>query len=189
MPRRQEESRETPAFRERIGNLLGRTRKARLLTLGTALALIVAVVAFIALPEDDDGLPYDAYAKAADRLCVAQKQAIVEAGQESLTGPDRGLEAYAGRLVPIVVEWRAALNGLNAPADRSALAEEMSYALRQVAVKAGALARVARVESKAEAAKAAGAVDEATAAVETSIADLGLRRCADLRVTLVRNPA
>jgi len=188
MPRRQEESRETPAFRERIGNLLGRTRKARLLTLGTVLALLIAVVAFIALPEDDD-LPYDAYAKAADRLCVPQKQAIVEAGQESLTGPDRGLQAYAGRLVPIVVEWRAALNGLDAPADRAALAEELSYALRQVAVKAGALARVTRLESKAEAAKAAGAVDEATAAVETSIADLGLRRCADLRVTLVRNSA
>jgi hypothetical protein len=144
------------------------------------------VIAFIALPEDDE-LPYDAYARSADQLCIAQKKAIVSAGAESLTGPDKGLEAYASRLVPIVVEWRAALAQMNPPGDRVELAEDLSLALRRVAVSAGALARVARTQGREEAVQAAREVDAASAEVEEAISDLGLEKCSGLRVTLVRS--
>jgi len=188
LPRREGESREKKPPRKRAGELFGTSRKARLVTIGIVVALLVAVVAFIALPEDDD-LSYDAYARSADQLCIAQKQAIVSAGAESLAEPGKGLEAYAGRIVPIVVEWRAALAQMKPPADRVAPAEELSLALRRVAVSAGALARVARTGGRGEAVKAAGEVDSATAEVEEAISDLGLRKCAGLNVTLVRQGA
>jgi hypothetical protein len=172
----------------RIWKFVGESRSARLLTVGTTVALIVAVIAFVALPSGGDSIPYDGYTRAADRLCVAEKQAIVAAGQKALTesgGGDR-LAAYAGGLVPIVVEWRLSFDGLSPPADQVESAERLSQALRRVAVEAGALARVARTLGQREALTRANEVDAATAEVEQAVAALGLRRCANLKIGVVR---
>jgi hypothetical protein len=172
-----------------IGKLAGKNRSARLLTVGTAIALIVAAVAFLALPSDEgDDIPYDAYTRAADRVCVAEKQAIVAAGQKALAegGGGAQLAAYAGGLVPVAVEWRSSLDGLVPPADRAELADDLSLALRRVAVEAGALARVARDLGQKAALARANEVDAATAEVERAVAGLGLKRCANLKIGVVR---
>ncbi|MDQ2629784.1 MAG: hypothetical protein M3Y75_02245, partial [Actinomycetota bacterium] len=123
------------------------------------------------------------YTLAADRLCVAEKKAIVAMGGEALSGGG-GLAAYASGLVPIVVEWRSALNDLTPPADRVPLAEELSLALRKVAVEAGALGRLARTGDKEEVVAYAERVDKATGGVEEAIANLGLTRCEQLGIGL-----
>lgn len=183
-------SSEEPRQGNRFGKLMGESRNARLLTVGTVLALVAAAIAFIALPSDDgDEVPYDAYSQAADKLCVAEKEAIVSAGQQSLEKDAGGarLAAYAGGLVPIVVEWRSAVDGLSPPADRADAAEALSLALRRVAVEAGALARVARTLGPRPALARAKEVDAATAEVERAIDELGLRRCANLGIGVRRN--
>ena len=170
--------------------MIGESRTARLVTAGTVLALLIAAIAFIALPSDDgDEVPYDAYTRTAEELCVAEKEAIVAAGQQSLAkevGAPR-LAAYAGGLVPVVVEWRSAVDSLSPPADRAEAAEALSLALRQVAVQAGALARIARTLGPREALARAKEVDAATAEVEQAVDELGLRRCASLGIGVRRN--
>ncbi|HEU5064246.1 MAG TPA: zinc ribbon domain-containing protein [Solirubrobacterales bacterium] len=174
---------EQKSLRERLAALIGTSRSARLLTAGTAGALLLAVVAFVALPADDDEIPQDAYTLAADQLCVSQKRAIVAMGSEALSGGG-GLAAYASGLVPIVVEWRSALNELSPPADRVPLAEELSLALRKVAVEAGALGRLARTGGQEEVVAYAERVDKATGGVEEAIANLGLTRCDQMGIAL-----
>jgi hypothetical protein len=177
-------------LRDRLAKMAGENRTARLLTAGTAVAAVVVVAAFLALPSDDgaDEIPYDAYTRAADRLCVAEKQAIVAAGQAALaeSGGVAQLAAYAGGVVPIVVEWRSSIEDLSAPADRAEQAENLSQALRRVAVEAGATARVARTLGQKAALVRANEVDAATAEVEEAVDELGLRRCANLRIGVVR---
>jgi hypothetical protein len=182
-------SSETRSEGKLLDKFIGESRNARLLTVGTVAALVVAVVAFLALPADDgDEIPYDAYTRAADEICVAEKEAIVAAGQRSLTEPAGGprLAAYAGGLVPVLVEWRSAFDGLSPPADRAEAAEGLSLALRRVSVEAGALARVARTLGPRAALVRAKEVDAATAEVEQAVDELGLSRCADLGIG-VRN--
>ena len=155
------------------------------MTIGTVVALLVAVGAFLALPSDDgDEVPYDGYTRAADEICVAEKEAIVAAGQRSLTEPAGGarLAAYAGGLVPVVVEWRSAFDGLAPPADRAGAAEDLRLALRRVSVEAGALARVARTLGPSAALARAKEVDAATGEVELAVDELGLSRCAGLGI-------
>jgi hypothetical protein len=174
---------------DRLRKLAGESRRARLLTIGTALAMVAAIVAFLALPSDGgDEIPYDAYARAADRLCVAEKESIVAAGQKALAESSGGaqLAAYAGGLVPVVVEWRSSLDGLSPPADRAEQAEGLSAALRRVAVEAGATARIARTLGQKSALARAKEVDAATAEVEQAVDDLGLRRCGNLGIGVVR---
>lgn len=175
---------------DRLGKIVGENRSARLVTAGIVAALLVAVVAFFALPSDDDEeIPYDAYTRAADELCVAEKQAIVAAGQSSLAEEAGGarLAAYAGGLVPIAVEWRTSLAGLSVPADRAEAAASLDLALRRVAVEAGALARAARTLGQRAALARANQVDAATAKVEQAVERLGLRRCASLEIGVSRN--
>ena len=175
---------------DRLGRVAGESRRARLLTIGTVTAVLIAVVAFLALPAGDDGeIPYDAYTRAADQLCVAEKQAIVAAGQKALAegrGSDQ-LAAYAGGVVPIAVEWRASLDDLSPPADRVERAERLSSALRRVAVEAGATARIARTLGPQAALARANKVDAATAEVERAVDDLGLSNCGNLKIGVARS--
>lgn len=183
LPRPGAEPGERKSARERLGDMVGRSRSARLLTIGTALAVLLAIVAFVALPSDDDEIPQDAYTRSADRLCVAQKRAIVAMGDEALSSGG-GLAAYASGLVPIVVEWRSALDRLSPPPDRVALAEGLSLALRKVAVEAGALGRLARTQGPEKTVPSSAKVDRATAEVENAISELGLTRCDRLAIGL-----
>jgi hypothetical protein len=189
MPAKSSAAGEKQGAGERLGKIVGESRTARLVTLGTVAALLIAVIAFIALPSDDsDEPPYDAYAQSADKLCVAEKAAIVAAGEKSLAEPAGGarLAAYAGGLVPVAIEWRSSFDSLSPPADRAEAAEDLSLALRQVSVEAGALARVARTLDRRAALARAKEVDAATAEVEQAIDDLGLRRCANLGIAVTR---
>lgn len=179
---RSDRKREPRSFRVVVADLVGRTRRARLLTIGTLVALLVATVAFFALPSEEDSAPDDAYTRAAERLCIAEKQAIVAAARDAVAGDSGTLAAYAAALVPITVEWRAALGDLRAPEDRREEAEALSLALREVAVEAGALSRLAREGDSRASLAAARRVDASTAAVEEAIEDLGLERCAGLQI-------
>jgi hypothetical protein len=178
---------ERTPFRERIRRLVGTTRRAQWLTAATALAIAIAIAAFIVLPtNDDNGTPQDAYTRAADATCVNEKQQIADAQRRALQGGPGGLSRYADDLVLIAADWRSALAGTSAPPDRADQAEELQSALREVEVQAGALARVAREGNRKAILAEANRVDESTARVESAIDELGLGRCANLSLGLAR---
>ncbi|MGB7589035.1 MAG: hypothetical protein WBM00_10040, partial [Solirubrobacterales bacterium] len=104
---------------ERLRPIVGETRRARLFTAGTALALAVAVAAFIALnPKDDKTIPRDSYTLAAERICLGAKRQIVAAEQSAVRQAKHGdISAVARALVPIVASWRAELGVLKTPQD------------------------------------------------------------------------
>jgi hypothetical protein len=144
-------------------------------TLGTALALIVAIVAFFALGSGDDeaAIPRDAYTIAADGLCLQSKRQIVAAEQRAAaqrSAPDE----LAAELVPIVVNWRGQLQELIAPADRVEQAQQLETALLGAIVKIGGLARA---DGGKAAVTSAEEADAASAGVEEAVASLGLTRC------------
>jgi hypothetical protein len=171
---------------KRAGALFGRDRRTRLVSLGTAAAILVAVVAFLALgASDDEGadVPQDAYTRGLDASCVQHKGEIAAAQRSALGGG--GLPAvadYAGRVVPIAGDWRLELSREEVPADRADLVAALQAALLEVQIEAGALARVAREAGPRQVAKAAAQVDAATANVEAAVDSLGLARCGDLVV-------
>ena len=173
-------------FAKRAGALFGRDRRTRLVTLGTAAAIIVAVVAFLALKSSDGegaDVPQDAYTRSLDASCVQHKGEIAAAQRSALGGG--GLPAvadYAGKVVPIAGDWRLELGREAVPADRADLVAALQAALLEVEIEAGALARVAREAGPRQVAKAAAQVDAATANVEAAVNSLGLARCGDLVV-------
>jgi zinc-ribbon domain len=168
------------SLRERIGAVIGTSRKAQLATLGTVLALAIAIAAFIALKPSDDGdgeIPRDAYTIAADNICVTAKQKIVGVEQEALKGQDGG-EAALGRLVPVISGWRGEFEAMRVPIDRTDQARHVSEALRQVEIQLSGLALAADEGQTGGAVASAKKVDEASAEVETAISELGLTHCA-----------
>lgn len=164
----------------RIERLAGKTRRARMLTGGTVLAVLVAIAAFIALrPADEGTIPRDAYTLAAERICVNGKQRIVAAERSALQTKDQGGEATLGRsLVPIVATWRAELQAMTAPSDRTDLANDLAAALRAVEIQVAKLALVADTGDRAKTLEQARRVDAETALVESAVAALGLEECA-----------
>lgn len=179
---------ETPTRREWIAGVIGTTRRARAITLGTLLALVIAVVSFIALePASDDSIPRDAYTIAADRMCVDAKRQIVAAERRSLRHPGRnGPGNLARALVPIVAGWRSEFRALAAPSDRADLAQDLSAGLTEVEVRIAALALAG--EDRNRTAARARRVDAASTQVEAAIASLGLGECADRAIGFSRPP-
>jgi hypothetical protein len=186
LPSARSEPRPALSPRERLARLVGGTPRARLLTAGTVIAVIIAVVAFIALKPsgEEEGPRDDPYTLAADATCVRAKQLIVAAERRSLSpGYHRDRGEYAGAVVRIVAQWRAALGELSPPADRVEQAESLDAALANVEVKAGTLARLERESTDRSAVLAYGHnVDDATAEAEQAIAALGLERCAAIHL-------
>jgi hypothetical protein len=165
-----------------LGRIVGTTRKARLVSAAIAIAIVVAVVAFIALGSDDEEtVPQDGLTKALDANCVHHKVQIAKAQAEALNGGDlAAVSSYAGSMVAMAGEWRMQLGRLNVPADRAARVEGLEAALLEVQIEAGTLARSAGEGDKAEIAASAGRVDGATANVENAVQDLELERCSQL---------
>jgi hypothetical protein len=163
---------------QRVGRLFGTTRKARMLSLGTLIALVIAVVAFIALkPSEDDSIPRDAYTISADRLCVESKRQIVTAERQALrkpSGPDSGFAA----LVPVVSNWRSDFEAKPVPTDRVDQARALSVALREIEIELSGLAVAAEEGSRARTLSRAKQVDEASRGVEKAVAALALSECA-----------
>lgn len=174
------EGRERKTLRERLGRLAGPTRQARIVTALTALALVVAIAAFIALDpaEDENDIPRDAYTIEAEGVCLDAKREIIAAqgeGPEDASGNGPG--AFAAELVPIVGSWRASFADLGAPPDRAQEVGELALALRDVEIELAQLALVP-VGAGAEALARAEEVDAASIRVENAISDLALDACA-----------
>jgi hypothetical protein len=168
--------------------LIGRDRRTRLLTIGTALALVVAVVAFLALDsgseEEEPTVPQDAFNRELDTACVGHKGEIAAAQRAALEqgGVAAGV-AYAEAFVPIVGEWREELGRAATPVDRTELVDSLDGALLEVQIEAGAFARVLRERSKRELPTSAANLEAATENVEAAIAALELERCSRLRIS------
>jgi hypothetical protein len=170
------------SFRQRLGRLIGTTPRARLLTTATALAILIAVVAFIALAPSDEGPGEDAYTRSLDRSCLTEKQTIAALQQQASPQQPSDFAVFAGALVSIVEEWRSSLQNPPPPPAHAEAVDALDSALLRVVIEAGGLARVAHDGSPRQVAAAAGRVDTASAQVERAIENLGLNRCADLDV-------
>jgi hypothetical protein len=184
LPKREEKeaAAERPSLRERVSRLAGRTRRERIITLGTVAAIAVAIIAFVALDpaDDEDAPPPDAYSIAADQICVKAKRELARAARRAGGSDPTG---YASDLVPIVAEWRSTTADLVPTPERSQGAAELDVALRDVMVDASALARMGREGADEEAiAEQVGVVEETSTSVEQAIDDLGLERCAVLQL-------
>jgi hypothetical protein len=172
--------------RERVRDLIGTTRRQRIVTGITAGLIVVAVVALIATfitTEDVEEVPQDEYTLAAEEICLTSKQQVLAVLQEgSAPGP------LARELVRIVAEWRAATNSLDVPADRTQLAAQLDTALREVEVQAGATAAASRTGDEQALLAAVAATEKATEQVETAIDGLGLDLCGDIAFIQTQAP-
>lgn len=169
-------------LRERITRLIGTTRRARLLSVVTAVAIVIVVGAFIALKPSRDAPPEDSFTRAADRTCVMEKRTITALEQQTTQQRPPDIGAFAGALVLIVEEWRQSLRESPAPPIHAEAVRAIDSALREVLIRAGALARVARNGDPAQVATQARLVDNASARVNGAIEGLGLTHCSHVAV-------
>lgn len=167
------------SLRQRAGRLLGTDRRTRLISAATIAAVIAAVIAFIALGEDEEKtIPRDAYTIAADQMCVNSKHKIVAVENGGLGAGAAG----ARRLLPVVSEWRSEFDALKVPSDRVEEAQALDAALQEVQLRIASLARTAGSEGRGQVLARAEAADEASANVEEAVAALGLSHCQNLTI-------
>jgi hypothetical protein len=176
-----EEPSEQLSLGERLTGAIGTSPRARLLTAGTAIAVVIAIVAVIALPSNDQGIPRDAYTIAADRICVNAKKEIGAASNRALPNARSDPGGYARSIVPIVAQWRVDFNALTVPADRVELANALNEALLEVEIQTASLALAADRHAP-DLATRARQVDQLTRGVEQAIRDLGLSDCAQITI-------
>ena len=177
------EPKQPVSLRQRLGRIVGTTRKARLVTAVTVGAVLVAVVAFIALEPEEDSIPRDAYTIAADELCLEAKREIV-AAERRFPG-DVG--AVATAMVPIVAGWRAEFEAQDVPEDRGERAQVLEGSLLEAEAELGGLARAAAAGGKAKIVEKAEEADTASTRVEEAVAGLGLSECASITLGLSGN--
>lgn len=169
------------SLRERALGLVGTTRKARLISIATAGAIVLAIVALIALKPSEETIPRDAYTRAAERFCLDAKHQIVAA--ERSGNPT----TFAAALVPVVALWRSRLQELSVPGDRIEQAEGLETSLREVEIRLAQLARTATTSNRAAILASAERAEAATAQVEEAVAALGLERCAEATIGFSTN--
>jgi hypothetical protein len=167
--------------------VVGGDRRTRLVTGATVAALAIAVIAFIALRDDEDeALPRDAYTVAADRMCIAAKRQIVAVERAGLQGDAPDTATGARNLLPVVAEWRSEFDALKVPSDRLDQARQLDAALQEVEGRIGALARAAARADHQELLARAEAAEDASAGVEKAVSALGLSRCSGLAIGLTQ---
>jgi hypothetical protein len=167
---------------------VGTERRTRLVTGATVLALVVAVVAFFALDDDnEEAIPRDTYTIAADRMCIAAKRQIVAVQREGFRGKVPDVATGARNLLPVVAQWRSDFDSLQVPSDRLEQARELDASLQEVERRIGTLARVAVGSAREEVLARAKEADEASTAVEEAVAELGLSHCSRLTIGLTQN--
>jgi zinc ribbon protein len=174
--------------RERLQRLIGGTPRARWTTAATVLAIVVAVVAFIALKPSEESIPRDAYTVKADRICLESKRSIAAVEQKFTQQGQGSVAEVARELVPVVAAWRNEMDELAAPSDRTELAGELEGALLEAEVQIGGLARAASGGGKRETLAKAKDAEAASAAVEEAVEALGLSHCAEVAIGLASNP-
>lgn len=173
-------------FGAALERVVGTNRRTQMITLGTVVALIAAVAAFVALaPADDEAtVPQDALTRALDVRCVQHKAEIAAAQRRALTSESLGaVSRYGESMVPVAGAWRTELGRAEVPPDRTKLVDALSAALLEVEIEAATLGRAARESKHRELATAAARVDAATAHVEDAIQALELERCSDLVIS------
>lgn len=167
------------SLRERIGGLFGKDRRTRVVSAATIVALIVAVVAFVALGQSKEKtIPRDAYTIAAEQMCITAKRHIVAVENGGLASG----AAAARQLLPLVSEWRSEFDALKVPSDRVAEAQALDAALKEVQLRIATLARVAASGNRKQILEQAKAADEASSSVEEAVAALGLSHCSSLTI-------
>lgn len=174
LKRSREEGKTRPGG-QRISGLVGTDRKTRIVTALTALAIVVAIVAFATLSTDETSIPRHGYTLSAERICLNAKRQIVGAANE-------GSGDFARQLVPIVVRWREQLAELEPPPDRSDEVASLDEALREMEIEAAGLARRSEAGSRAVILTSAQQAEAASADVESAVAALGLSECAAARI-------
>lgn len=186
-PRGEPSSREgepSPA-RDRLDEVVGTTRRARIVTALTVLAIVVAVVAFIMLRSGSpgDAVRQDAYLREQDRVCIGEKARISSLESETLATNQPNINLFSSLLVRVVTEWQANLHDSSPPARHAPGVRMVESALLGVLIEAGTLDRLAREGSAPkQIAKQTEAVDRATAKVDPALESLGLDHCAELAV-------
>jgi hypothetical protein len=172
--------------RQRVSGLIGTTRRARLITAATVLALGVAIIAFLALkPSDEQGaVPQDAYLRGLDRECTAEKARVSQLETETLQRRPADLEEFASVLVTIAAEWHSGVTASAPSPEHAAAVAGYERALLDLLMRSGSMARVSREGGGAGAvADQAARVEVATGEVEAAIHHLGLSACSRVGVS------
>jgi zinc-ribbon domain len=166
-----------------FAQIFGTTRRARLLTGLTLLAIAVAVIAFIVLRSDDSaGITQDAYLKRLDRECLAEKARISKLEATTLGTNSPSVEVFVDDLVRTVTEWHSNLQADPPPPEHVEGVRAVEDALLGVLIEAGSLGTAVREGSAAQIKVRSEAVDAATADVDPALESLGLERCAGAAV-------
>jgi zinc-ribbon domain len=169
--------------RERFKSLIGTTRQARLVTAAIAVALIIALAAFLSLGTDEEGTATSAYLEGLDRICVAEKERISGLETEALSRQAARPQEFASVLVTALAEWRESMRQASPPAADREETQALESALLVTMVKAAKLSRLIREGVSAAAIDdQARAVDESTGNLDRTIEGIGLPVCADLQV-------
>jgi uncharacterized Zn finger protein (UPF0148 family) len=182
------QSKEEIPTRERVARLIGTTPKARWATAATVLAIVVAIVAFIALKPSEDSIPRDAYTIKADHICLASKRSIA-AVERSFAQEGKGTVTSLSReLVPVIAAWRSEMSELKAPADRIDLAQSLEGALLEAEIQIAGLARAAAGGGTRKTVAKAKEAEAASAEVEEAVEALGLTHCAEAAIGFASTP-
>ncbi len=170
--------------RSHLGEVIGTTRRARVATALTVLAVAIAVVAFIVLRSNDDegSVQQDAYLTQLDHQCVEEKARLSELETETLQQESPNFGLFVNYLIRDVTQWHASLQEAAPPAAHVEGVRATEGALLEVLIAAGRLATAVRDGSQTDVVRAAKKVDVATAAVDPSLEFLGLDRCAAVTV-------
>jgi hypothetical protein len=156
--------------------MLGRTRRERLITAGTVIALGLAIVAVIALTSNGDE---DEYIEQADGVCVESKQAlatVAERVSESGRQSAEALALYRGAVAEIAADWRSRLAALDPPPDRQEAAADLEEALAGVEAEA---APAGLAEPGGASGGPQARLPAAGGRAEQAIEALGLEACAE----------
>lgn len=172
---------------ERLGHLIGTTRRARLVTAATVVAIVIAVIAFLSLDSDEDGATgSSAYLASVNQACIAEKERISTLGQEALSRQSSTPQEFASVLVTALAEWRTNLRQTPPPPEDVEEIQAMETALLTTLLEAAKLSQSIRDGSSAQAIdQQAQSVDESTREFNQTIESAGLSDCADLQVSPV----
>ena len=170
-----------------MGRLIGRSRRERLITAGTALAVVIAIVAVIIVAtggSDDGDSGQDsgeqpAYQKQAEQTCLGSKRALAAVAKRvsrSEDAPTAALALYAAAVAELVNDWRSRFTALDPPPDREQAANRLEFALAKLVVVARGVAVQANAGEDPRRLRARLA--HFGARVEQAVEALRLERCA-----------
>jgi hypothetical protein len=177
-------------LRSRIEGVMGRTRRARIITAATVVALVGAVIAFIAIDpggdSSDGSSSENPYQASADNICVNAKNTLFGIGHQLFTPPQPpdALPKYLSASAQIARQTRSYLAALNPPDDLRERAKAFDARLAALASTTDAAAAAVRSADPNRIQAAGPRVEQATAGSDRAAAALGLERCPRIQVRL-----